>query len=196
MNSECIEQFQKKYTSLSGYAHMAESAGDIAAIVLDVLQGTAGKRVALGELPEDVGRAIVTACSGAGFEVIKPPYDNRTLPHAIDEAQVGVSWAAFAVAESGSLVELTTQDATRLVSTLPRIHIGIFYAEDLLPTLKSAAAPLRAFYAAQPQHATATFISGPSRTADIEMRLTLGVHGPEVAHAVIFINGKKGETHG
>lgn len=196
MDSECIELFEKKYTSLSGHAHRAESAGDIAAIVLDILHGAAGKRVALGELPEEVGRAVAIACSDAGIEVLKPPYDNRTLPHSIDAAQVGVSWAAFAVAESGSLVELTTQDATRLVSTLPRIHIGIFYAADLLPTLKAAAAPLRTFYEAHPQHATATFISGPSRTADIEMRLTLGVHGPEVAHAVIFINGKKGEPHG
>lgn len=192
MNSGLVEQFEKKYTSLSGHPHRAESAGELAAVVLDIVRETAGRRVALGELPPDVEKAIVTACSNANIEVLKPPYDNRTLPHAIDGAQIGVSWAAFAVAESGSLIELTTNDATRLVSTLPRIHVGIFFAEDLLPTLKSAAVPLRAFFEAHPHHATATFISGPSRTADIEMRLTLGVHGPEVAHAVVFTQKKEG----
>jgi L-lactate dehydrogenase complex protein LldG len=83
-------------------------------------------------------------------------------------------------------VEFATDDALRLVSALPRIHVGIFRAYDLLATHKEAAAPIREFFIENTQNATATFISGPSRTGDIEMRLTLGVHGPEVAHAVVL----------
>jgi L-lactate dehydrogenase complex protein LldG len=92
----------------------------------------------------------------------------------------------LAVAETGSLVEFATDDALRLVSALPRIHVGIFCARDLLATHKEAVAPIRNFFIENTQNATATFISGPSRTGDIEMRLTLGVHGPEVAHAVVI----------
>jgi L-lactate utilization protein LutC len=55
---------------------------------------------------------------------LKPPFDHRQLPQAIDAARVGVSWAALAVAETGSLVEFATDDALRLVSALPRIHVG------------------------------------------------------------------------
>ena len=48
-----------------------------------------------------------------------------------------------------------------------------------------AAARLRTFFDQNPTNATVSFISGPSRTGDIHMRLTLGVHGPETTHAVV-----------
>ena len=61
-----------------------------------------------------------------------------------------------------------------------------FRAADLVATLRDAAGRVRTFYQQNPKHATVTFISGPSRTGDIEMRLTLGVHGPETTHAVVI----------
>jgi hypothetical protein len=61
------------------------------------------------------------------------------------------------VAETGSLVEFTTSDPLRLVSALPRIHVGIFCARDLLATHKEAAAPIRKFFLDQPQNTTAAF---------------------------------------
>ena len=87
--------------------------------------------------------------------------------------------------ETGTLVELCTDDSHRLASTLPGTHIGLVLEEDLVEGLSDAASLIRDFYESNPRHATATFISGPSRTADIEMRLTLGVHGPASAHVVI-----------
>ncbi len=118
--------------------------------------------------------------------MIEPPYSNADLPGAIDAAQAGVSRAEFAIAETGTLVEFATDDALRLVSTLPRLHVGLVRAADLVATLREAAGRVRTFYQQNPKQATVTFISGPSRTADIEMRLTLGVHGPETAHAVVI----------
>ncbi|MCZ6633373.1 MAG: LUD domain-containing protein [bacterium] len=186
MNAAVIAQFKTKYETLSGIAHVAQNALEVAEVVMSILQASEGKRVALGEMPEAVTEAVESACQAAGIEVLKPPFDNTLLPKSIDDAEVGVSWAAFAVAETGSLVEFATNDATRLVSTLPDTHVGIVLASELVETLKEAASPIRAFLEANPESANVTFISGPSRTADIEMKLTLGVHGPEVAHAVIL----------
>ncbi len=187
MSAELIDAFVKKYALLSGIAHVAEGAHAVASIVVRVLRDVACERVVIAELPDGLDAAVERACVDAGIAVTKPPFDTRELPHAIDAAEVGVSWAAFAVAESGSLVEFALDDAVRLVSTLPRVHIGIFRASTLLKNLTDAAEPLRQFYLDHPKNATATFISGPSRTADIEMRLTLGVHGPEVAHAIVIV---------
>jgi len=186
MAQDLVSQFKRKYETLAGIVHIAENEAAAAGVVLRILKEAQGRRVALGALPQPLLKPIDTACAAAGIAVLKPPFDNRELPHAIDAAQVGVSWAALAVAETGSLVEFATDDALRLVSALPRIHVGIFRADDLLATHKEAAAPIREFFIENTQNATATFISGPSRTGDIEMRLTLGVHGPEVAHAVVI----------
>ena len=130
-------------------------------------------------------------CSKDGAEVIKPPYNRSDLPELIDSAHVGISWTKFAIAETGSLVETTTDDSLRLVSLLPRVHVGLIMAEDLVDTLSEAAPRLRNFFNSNSHNAVVTFISGPSRTGDIEMRLTLGVHGPEVSHAIV-IRGKNG----
>jgi L-lactate dehydrogenase complex protein LldG len=186
MSAELIDAFVVKYESLSGIAHVADDADAVAPIVVEVLKGVDCKRVVLAELPDGLDDVIGAACVAAGIQVLQPPFDNHELPHSIDAVDVGISWAGFAVAESGSLVEFALDDAVRLVSTLPRVHIGIFKESTLLETLREAAEPLRQFYIDHPQNATATFISGPSRTADIEMRLTLGVHGPEVAHAIVL----------
>jgi L-lactate dehydrogenase complex protein LldG len=186
MDQDPVSQFKHKYETLAGIVHIAEDEAAAAGVVLRILKEVQGRRVALGALPETLLKAIDSACSAAGIAVLKPPFDNRELPHAIDAAQVGVSWAALAVAETGSLVEFATDDALRLISALPRIHVGIFRARDLLATHKEAADPIREFFIENNQNATATFISGPSRTGDIEMRLTLGVHGPEIAHAVVL----------
>ena len=186
MNPDLVSQFKHKYESLAGIVHIVEDEAAAAGVVLQILDEVQGRRVALGDLPDPLLNAIETVCTNAGITVLKPPFDNRKLPHAIDATPVGVSRPAFAVAETGSLVEFATNDALRLVSALPQIHVGIFYARDLLATHQEAVAPIREFFIANTQNATASFISGPSRTGDIEMRLTLGVHGPEVAHAVVM----------
>ncbi len=186
MAVDVIEQFVSKYETLSGRVHHADSMESAAEAVLSVLRDAEGTRLAAAELPDALRQILDRRCADEGVELLKPPYDDRTLPGAIDAAHVGVSWAEFAVADAGALVEFATNDATRLVSTLPRIHLGVVRAAEIKETLMDAGPRIRAFMNEQPGNATVTFISGPSRTADIEMRLTLGVHGPEMAHAVIL----------
>ena len=186
MDQDLVSHFKHKYETLAGIVHIAENEDAAAELVLQILKEADGQRVVLGALPDSLCQSIEAACTAAGIAVLKPPFESQEMPQAIDATQVGVSWAALAVAETGSLVEFATDDALRLVSALPRIHVGIFCARDLLATLKEAVAPIREFFIENTQNATATFISGPSRTGDIEMRLTLGVHGPEVAHAVVL----------
>lgn len=186
MDQDLVLQFKQKYETLAGIVHLTENENAAAEVVLRILKETHALRVALGALPDSLMQPVEAACDASGITVMKPPFDKRELPRTIDAAHAGVSWAAMAVAETGSLVEFATDDALRLVSALPQIHVGIFCARDLLATQKEAVAPIREFFTENTRNATATFISGPSRTGDIEMRLTLGVHGPEVAHAIVI----------
>jgi L-lactate dehydrogenase complex protein LldG len=90
------------------------------------------------------------------------------------DAKVGISQMDFALAATGSLVQYATEVDKRLVSTLPSTHIALVATGALLPDLPSVISRLDA-------HNTAylSFITGPSRTADIERVLTIGAHGPE-----------------
>ena len=90
------------------------------------------------------------------------------------EARIGISQMDWGKADTGTLVQDATRVDKRLVSTLPPIHIALIAAGKILPDLPSLLTVI------DPRHVGyIAFITGPSRTADIERVLTIGVHGPE-----------------
>jgi L-lactate dehydrogenase complex protein LldG len=185
MNDSIVQQFQKMHESLAGIVHLVSGVNEAADQVFSILQEKKTEKVALGELPDDFSRILEPKIAEDGRDLMKPPFNNTDLPKAFDTIEVGISWAAFAIAETGAIVEFATDDAMRLVTSLPLVHICLVRASDLVATLKEAAAPIRDFYNENPLNATVSFISGPSRTADIEMRLILGVHGPAETHVIV-----------
>jgi L-lactate dehydrogenase complex protein LldG len=68
------------------------------------------------------------------------------------------------------------------------VHISLIREQDLIATLDEAAPIIRKAFEENPQHCTVSFISGPSRTGDIAMQLTLGVHGPQESIVVVIRN--------
>jgi len=185
MNDNIVAQFRLKHESLAGIVHTVAGTSEAAQKAAAILRDKAAQDVALGELPDEFRQALEQQCAGAGMHLLKPPFDHEGLPGTLNAIQAGVTWAALAIAETGAIVEFTTDDALRLVSALPLVHIAVVRAADMIATLKEAAAPIRNFYQENPLNANVTFISGPSRTADIEMRLIHGVHGPAETHTII-----------
>jgi L-lactate dehydrogenase complex protein LldG len=89
-------------------------------------------------------------------------------------AKVGISQMDWALANTGTLVQCADAVDKRLVSTLPLLHVAVVSTAALLPDLPAVLRkidPRKSSYL--------SFITGPSRTADIERVLTIGVHGPE-----------------
>ena len=99
----------------------------------------------------------------------------------VADAEVGITGAEYALADTGSLVVMSAAEA-RLVSLLPPVHIALVESSRLLTGLDEflSVVPKPADYGA-----STVFITGPSRTADIEQILVRGVHGPGELHAVI-----------
>jgi len=87
-------------------------------------------------------------------------------------ADMGITGADFAIADTGTLVLLSDSNKPRLVSALPPIHIAILDRTNIVPDIHSL------FLRITDSCSCISFITGPSRTADIELNLTLGVHGP------------------
>jgi L-lactate dehydrogenase complex protein LldG len=106
---------------------------------------------------------------------------------AID-AGIGVSGVDYALADTGTLVLLAHKGAPRLISLVPPIHIAIVKADQVVHGLDDLFGLLRSEKGLNDLGSAVTFITGASRTADIELTLVVGVHGPQELHVVIVGN--------
>ena len=107
--------------------------------------------------------------------------DNPPNAHDIFGVDVGISTAQAGIAETGTLILESACERHRLVSLVPPVHIAIINASAIVATLADALTLLQ-----QKEISPAiTFITGPSRTADIELTLTIGVHGPQELYVIV-----------
>ena len=113
----------------------------------------------------------------------KPRVFFEDLRHHAQDAGMGISEMALAVAETGSVVGDSSSMESRLVSTLPPVHVALVPASGLVANVGEA---IERFYGAGSIPGYLSFISGPSRTADIERVLTIGVHGPERLYIILY----------
>jgi L-lactate dehydrogenase complex protein LldG len=112
-------------------------------------------------------------CSGlpwntAGLEMHSRP--------AVDQDLIGVTGAFCAIAETGTLMLLSGADTPATTSLLPETHVALLDPRRIVATMEDAWDLLRNEYKQPPR--AVNFVSGPSRTADIEQTVTLGAHGP------------------
>lgn len=181
-----VETFRAAFEAVAGQVHLAPTEAEINEILKGVFATEKPEVVALAALSETLITQIAGLCKEQGIQVLQPPYNASELPDIIDTAQIGITGCAFGIAETGTLAEVALDDAIRLVSSIPRTHVGIVRTEDLVGTLMESSTSLRRIFETHPAGVTVSYLSGPSRTGDIEMKLTLGVHGPEKAHAILL----------
>ncbi|MGQ9456421.1 MAG: LUD domain-containing protein [Armatimonadota bacterium] len=118
----------------------------------------------------------------------------KKLRQCFIDADMGISGANVAIANTGTLVIVSNEGNARLVTTLPPIHVALVGYEKLVESLEDATCVLDLLSrcaTGQKQTAYVSFITGPSRTTDIEKTLTLGVHGPEEVHIIFVDAGRR-----
>lgn len=96
---------------------------------------------------------------------------------------IGVSAVACAVAETGTLVFASNDQEPASTHLLPETHIAIVRVDQIVHTMEDAFARLRSQERLMPR--ALNFVSGPSRTADIEQTIVLGAHGPYRVHLIL-----------
>ena len=97
----------------------------------------------------------------------------------------GASVAFAGVAETGTLALVSGTDNPTTLNFLPANHVVVLFAGDVVGDLESVFAKLRARYGAGQAPRTVNFVTGPSRSADIEQTLLFGAHGPKKLHIVL-----------
>jgi len=120
--------------------------------------------------------------SSAGVDVFTGPFRE-----AGQEPGGGVTFSNFAMADSGTVVLESTNEDIRLATTIPERHFVIVDPATILKDNLEAAAPMTQMHTGNEPRFVA-YITGPSRTADIERVLTIGCHGPRELHILIVEN--------
>ncbi len=179
--SQLIDEFTARIGPLGVEVVRAEGIDPAAEFLVRVVQES-GQNSAMisGEL-RSTAPALMGAVRIRGVDVMEV-----TTPESALDVPVGFVLGMNAVAETGSVLLSEPTLADRAVGMLSLTCVQIVHTETLLPGLDQVGAVLRRL-ALRPNGAYATLCTGPSRTADIEMSLTVGVQGPGKV-AVLFVD--------
>ncbi|MCA9970508.1 MAG: LUD domain-containing protein, partial [Anaerolineales bacterium] len=139
------------------------------------------------QLPID---GLAEALADMQWQLVAP--DKLTSPEALEKVRFirfGVTGVEAAFASTGSMLVVSGPGTNRSASLLPFRHIALIPFSRLYPTMEAWLAERRAageLVDLLRTRAGWNMITGPSKSADIEMNLTLGVHGPKYVHAILF----------
>lgn len=165
-----IERFRERAKLLSSTVDDVTAWSEVPAAVAGYLgtQGLPLQGVVWADLPR---------CDWAGAGL------SMEARRATGADLVGITGCFCAIAETGTLLCLSGEGTPPSTSLLPETHIALVPCSRIVKTMEDAWALVRSERPHMPR--AANFISGPSRTADIEQTLVLGAHGPYRVHVVL-----------
>ena len=139
---------------------------------------------------------IDDALQGVGTEVhtASPPSEaeaadrRQELRDLLARADLGLSGVDAVIAETGTLMLQAQPGQMRGVSLLPPVHVAVARTDQVVATFADALRTVRQSGEDMQQNLTSciSFVTGPSRTGDIELKLTVGVHGPGEMHLILL----------
>lgn len=178
-----LTRFRKELERLQGEVYVVADEEAALDKVLSLLAESGARRALTWDWPHIPLPGLSLALEDAGVETLQATPDNR---EACEAAEAAISGADAAIAATGSLVVSTAPGMGRLATLLPPQHIVLLRQEQLLPSLETWVAQQRADDLSHlGTRSNLCIITGPSRTADIEKNLVLGVHGPGRLQVVV-----------
>lgn len=192
---ELIEHFTAMLTDVGGHVVRVPTSHAAREWVVGFVQQRAAESIVMDrELPVP---DLADALARAGVKVAVAPAgngdDGPALRQTVREpfrqicatADLGITGTTYAVADTGTLVALAGPGHPRTTSLLPPIHVAVVCAGQFVPHLSDLLNRLRETEWRDGLPSAMTLITGPSRTADIEQTLSIGVHGPGEVYVVI-----------
>jgi L-lactate dehydrogenase complex protein LldG len=188
--------FLKEAEAQSVQVHEAADAAMVTGILGKIVEETGARtavcwtdscpvREAVHEAFRHQGVREVTASPAPPGE----PPERTVFQAAAARADLGVTGADFALADSGTLVLRSAPGRSRSASLLPPVHAAVLPVSRILPDLSALLATLpRAPADALERGSAVTLVTGTSKTADIELTLVRGVHGPGELHVILVSN--------
>lgn len=177
-----LEQFIEELLKVNAVVIRAEGGEELKAVISDIVRSKGISSFAIWESDYLNSAGLKELLNSEGLEQIISCDKNE-----IAQAGIGITGADYAIADTGTIVLLTDEDRPRSVSLLPPIHLAIVKKSDIMSDIRELFIILKqTLDAGRSLPSCMTFITGPSRTADIELNLTLGVHGPKELYVIII----------
>ncbi|MDG6907156.1 MAG: lactate utilization protein [Nitrososphaerota archaeon] len=183
-----IEEFSSRFIKQAGKVYFAKSAEDTTRIINGIIEERGkGDSCCSSNLRIRQNGSMVDISGRVKTNIWYSQFEEQPRKFA-DQLDVGVTHAEYGIAETGSIVDVAYTDEERLLSSITRVHIALLDSSNVLPNLDDLASRIRETLSAKQDHPkpSITFIGGPSRTSDIELKSVLGVHGPHEVHVVIY----------
>jgi L-lactate utilization protein LutC len=181
-----VQRFRQEFTALGGRFHLVADDESCVAKVIELVKAKSSRRVLLGkgavidplELPKRLRNTAIEA-------ILVDELTPQSCREPFFAADIGISDVDYLVAETGTVVLRSGPDQPRSLSLLPPVHIAVAERKELVPDLfdlfpSSNHGPVPTL------PSCITFITGPSKTGDIELRLVTGVHGPGEIHLILI----------
>ena len=170
-----IAQLLAEIGKLNGVTRRLTSRDELRTALAELVKAEDVKRATLWTTPDLAAWEVAGSLEALGVEIVSPQADK----HLVAACELGVTGVDAALPETGTLQLLSSPERPRVVSLLPRVHLAIFTPAVLRGDLHQAFASAR-------NAGYSVFVTGPSRTSDIELTLTLGVHGPKSLYAWVM----------
>ena len=189
---QALARFREEFEDVAGVFHRVSSMDEVPGVIRRIAQERQATSV-LSWHPGVLGLDLRGSLGAEGFSVTVAPVGDPDAAarashrDAAARAEIGVTGVDWALAETGTLVLVSGRGRPRSTSLLPATHVAVFGRDRLVESLEQVGVMLEALHvnpALSMSGAVINFITGPSRTADIELTLTRGVHGPKEVHAI------------
>ena len=195
---EELTKFEAELTALAGVAWRAASGAELEERLESILTACGAKSVALSRNSLLARLGLAERLRSQGLNVSVCPAQSSTDAGAATRAgeefrercftaEVGITGVDFVLAETGSLVVTSASEGAQLTSLAPPVHVALYRREQLVASLDEVLSGLPLARGLDDPNAgrSVVFITGTSRTADIEQILVRGVHGPGQVHAIL-----------
>lgn len=164
-----IENFKVNLESVGGHCEVVAGENEAAEYVESLIAQVGATKIAVSN-SEMVARIV------GGMETTV-----NATPEYLFGSDLGITSAQWGVAETGTLVLESAKESHRLTSLVPPVHLCILRADDIRQTLGEILE-----LTSRELSPAVTFITGASRTSDIELTLAIGVHGPGELHVIVI----------
>lgn len=184
---QLIKELSDNCTPLGITLHIAETTAEVEDITVDIIRTkdpefSYNRHIVQHNHPDIAGMKLWKRFNRESVTVHTTFVGDYEAAEKTVASYIGITAPSITIAESATLVQLTSPGCPRSTSLVPSIHIALVKSENLVANLEEAYAQIAEIGPKE----SFVFISGPSKTADIEAHLVHGAHGPKELHIILL----------